>query len=85
MTKQQRESLAKTLLESTTPGHPNFDPVFNKEIRELRPDWFDSSNCTNCDFNYHNSSAGWRRAHKNEHPALRGHPKCSSCTGESHE
>jgi len=40
MTKQQRESLAQTLVESTTPGHKNFDPVFNKAIRELRPDWF---------------------------------------------
>ena len=40
MKKQKRESLAQTLFESTTPGHPNFDPAFNREIRELRPDWF---------------------------------------------
>jgi hypothetical protein len=24
----------------TDPNHPEFDPEFNKKIRELRPDWF---------------------------------------------
>lgn len=37
----REHELAEALDNYTNPAHPDFDPVFNAEIRRLRPDWFD--------------------------------------------
>lgn len=36
--------LVKALEAYTTPGHPEYDPVFDRKIRAIRPDWFEHKN-----------------------------------------
>ena len=35
------EELGDALRRYTDPNDPEYDPKFDKEIRKLRPDWFD--------------------------------------------
>ena len=35
-----QNELADTLANCTDPNHPDYDPVFDKKIKTLRPDWF---------------------------------------------
>ena len=35
------QELAEALDKYTDPSHPEFDPTFDKDIRALRPGWFE--------------------------------------------
>ena len=39
---QSGDDMADAIDRYTDPQHPEYDPEFDKQIRELRPDWFDS-------------------------------------------
>ncbi|HEX4144547.1 MAG TPA: hypothetical protein VHY91_13655 [Pirellulales bacterium] len=38
------ESIGDTLDNATDPNHPDFDSEFNKELRNIRPEWFAEDN-----------------------------------------
>ena len=39
----EENDLAESLANYTNPDHPEYDPEFDKQIRTLRPDWFDDT------------------------------------------
>lgn len=44
MTPEEEHELALALERYTTPGNPEYDPDFTRELRRLRPDWFTDDN-----------------------------------------
>jgi len=43
MTPEEEDELANALDAYTDPTNPEYDPDFDREIRRLRPDWFEPS------------------------------------------
>jgi hypothetical protein len=41
MNEYTEKELAEALDKYTDPSHPEFDPTFDKDIRALRPGWFE--------------------------------------------
>jgi hypothetical protein len=40
-TREREHELAEALARYTDPDDPEYDPEFDREIRRLRPDWFE--------------------------------------------